>query len=77
MKNLFMLFIFILLCSCSKEESLLCDAVVGKSVFLNGIGHTPGISTHFFTLSTGKKVVVDLSTYNSIQSIKGDEYYCR
>lgn len=63
--------------SCSKEQSLECDAVVGKSVFHNGIGHNPTVDTHFFTLANGYKVIVDLETYNSIQSIRGTEYYCR
>ena len=63
--------------SCEAEETLVCDAVVGKSVFHNGIDREDTVDTHFFTLDNGTKVVVDLETYNSIQSIRGDKLYCR
>ena len=63
--------------SCEAEETLVCDAVVGKSVFHNGVDREDTVDTHFFTLDNGTKVVVDLETYNSIQSIRGDKLYCR
>ena len=80
MKNLLLLAAVLLLSSCSKDDTDMCEQVVGKNALTTGKiieGEQINTMNYFFVLSQSGQTEVTLEEYNSIQKIDGSQEYCK